>query len=409
MEYGIYLLAIFLFTDMGTSFRSLGTYVPPLALVIRIYLTRVPPFNWKTPLFLCVVALCTSAILSAAVSDETVPFLIWIKKRYLKAFLIFVVVTAAFKERNTLKKLLLLLSIISLPFIVMTYNDYITKALSENGVILFDKVRDYNSILSFLLPLIPFAYLTAKSRMLKAFWALSLCIGFTALLLTGFRTGWVSFIVSMAVWAAWFSTKRSKKSIVLAIAGFLLIGFIALSFLPSSHIVMRIKQGFSTTERYEWIWKPYISMYGEFPVTDKVLGKGMADETMYNYHSLYRDTLDYDHNKNVPLSPHNQYLNILFRQGMLGLALYMILIAIFLMSMITVIRQRISFEDKAMGIAILALFVGQYIVSGLVSDLRFMPMGLTLGMAGAYLQNKKDSNDNSPVRKSTGNQSHRVL
>jgi O-antigen ligase len=393
MEYGIYLLVIFLFTDRGNSFRALGVYIPPVALICSSYLTRQQPFACKDPLFLAVVILCTSAIISAALSDETLSFLVWIKKRYLKAFLIFIVVSAVFKERGMLKKLIILLSILSPIFIAMTFYDYITKALAENGGILFDNVRDYNSILAFLLPIIPFALLTTRSKILKIFWILSLCIGFTALLLTGFRTGWISFIVSMMVWAVWFSATGFKKSIIVVIAGLVLTTFIVLSLLPSSHINMRIKQGLSTTYRYEWIWKPYIRMYSEFPLKNKVLGKGMTDESMYEYHSLYRKTIYNFPEGYIPLSPHNQYINILFRQGILGLALYINLIILYVLLLIKAIRKSHLLEYKAMGMAILCPFVGGYIVHGLVGDLRFMPLGLLVGMAGAYLNHVEDSNE----------------
>jgi O-antigen ligase len=392
MEYGIYLLAVFLFIDKGSAFRSIGLYIPPLALICRIYLTRKQPFALRDPLFLSLTVLCASAVISSLVSDETISFLVWVRKRYLKAFLIFIVVTAAFKERNVLKKLLVFLSILSLPFIALTFYDYITKALAENGVILFGHVRKYNYVLPYLLPFIPFALLAARSKLQKIFWILTLCIGGCALLLTGFRGGLISFFVSIVIWAVWLSAGRFHKHIIPIIAGFVLIAYIILSLLPSSHIAVKIKQGFWTHNRYEWIWKPYIHMYSEFPLENKVFGTGMTDETMYNYHSLYRQTLDrYPDINHIPLSPHSQYINILFRQGILGLILYISLVILYVVLLITTIRKRNFFEDKAMGIAILCPFVGEYIVHGIVESMRFMPMGLLLGMASAYLRNKERS------------------
>lgn len=387
MEYGIYLLAIFLFFHKGQSFRSLGLYIPPVALIIRSCLTRQWPFTWRDPLFLSIVALCTFAIISAALSNETLSFLVWIKKGYLKVFLIFIVIATAFNERNVLKKLIMLLSILTPLFIAMTFYDYITKALAEDGAILFDNVRKYNSVLAFLLPFIPFAILTTTARFAKIFWILTLCIGITALLLTGFRGGWISLIVSMIIWGVWLSFKRIRRKMILIPIGIFVTAFIILTMLPSSHVSLKVRQGFSTVDRYEWIWKPYIHLYRELPVLNKILGSGMTNETMNTYHQQYRKTLEDFPDRYVPLNPHNQYLNILFRQGILGLILYISLISIFLLSMATTIRKRNMFEDKAMGIAILCPFVGEYVVHGLVEDLRFMPLGLLLGMAGAYINN----------------------
>lgn len=57
MEYGIYLLALFLFTDKGESFRSLGLYIPPVALTVRAYLVRRWPFDWNNLLLFSIIIL----------------------------------------------------------------------------------------------------------------------------------------------------------------------------------------------------------------------------------------------------------------------------------------------------------------------------------------------------------------
>ncbi len=65
----------------------------------------------------------------------------------------------------------------------------------------------------------------------------------------------------------------------------------------------------------------------------------------------------------------------------------------YLALIIKAVGKRNLFENKAMGIAILCPFVGEYIVHGLVEDLRFMPLGLLLGMAGAYLNLTEENKD----------------
>ncbi len=396
MEYGIYLLAIFLFTDKGESFRTIGLYIPPIALIIRSYLTQKSPFDMNDPLLLSLIALCLSAIASSFISNELLSSMNEFKKTYLKVFIMFLVIKIAFGKIETLKKLIILLSLLSAFFAAMTYYDYITKALADNGRIIYNFVRKYNSILSFLLPFIPFALISTKNSIQKILWAFILFIGITALLLTGFRGGWVSILVSMLVWGIWSLRRKWYKAFLLILGGTLVTVTIILILLPSSHIRKRLQVGLSTTDRYEWKWTAYVQIYEKSSLENKLFGEGLTREKMYeSYDIWYKQKTGNLPDKNFPLNPHSTYLRILFKQGLMGLIFYISLISIYLTSVIRAIRKTGNLEQKAMGIAILCPFLGEYIVHGLVEDLRFMPLGLILGLAGGYLNLTKRNRNNT--------------
>ena len=62
MEYCIYLLAVFLFTDKGESFRSVGLYLPPVLIVFRMLIVKQWTFDYKNEIFMLLIAFCFSAI-----------------------------------------------------------------------------------------------------------------------------------------------------------------------------------------------------------------------------------------------------------------------------------------------------------------------------------------------------------
>ena len=396
MEYGIYLLAIFLFTDKGESFRTIGLYIPPIALIIRSYLTQKSPFDMNDPLLLSLIALCLSAIASSLISNEPLLSINEFKKTYLKVFIMFSVIKITFGKIETLKKLIILLSLLSAFFAAMTYYDYITKALTDNGRIIYNSVRQYNSILSFLLPFVPFALISTKDSVQKILWAFTLFTGITALLLTGFRGGWVSILVSMLVWSIWSLRRKWSKAFLLILGGTLVTVTIILILLPSSHIRKNLWKGISTTGRYEWRWTAYVQIYEGSAIENKLFGKGLTREKMYeSYNIWYRQKTGHYPPKNFFRNPHSTYLSILFKQGLSGLIFYISLISIYLISVIRAIRKTGDLEQKAMGIAILCPFLGEYIVHALVEDLRFMPLGLILGLAGGYLNLTKRNRNNT--------------
>jgi O-antigen ligase len=396
MEYGIYLLAIFFFTDKGESFRTIGLYIPPVALIIRSYLIQKLPFNMNDPLLLFLIALCLSAIVSSLISNEPLLSMNEFKKTYLKVIIIFLVIKITFGKIETFKKLIILLSVLSAMFIIMTYYDYVTKAINVSGEIIYESLRKYNSILAFLIPFVPFALISTKNSLQKILWAFTLFTGLPALLLTGFRGGWVSILVSMLIWSIWFLRRKRSKAFLLIIIGTIVTVTVILILLPSSHIKKRLQEGLSTSDRYEWKWKAYAQIYEESSLKDKLFGEGLTRERMYeSYNIWYIQKTGNLPDKNYPLNPHSIYLSILFKQGLLGLILYISLIGIYLTSVIRAIRKTDNLEQKAMGIAILCPFLGEYIVHGLVEDLRFMPLGLVLGLAGGYLNLTKRNRDNT--------------
>ncbi len=390
MEYGIYLLAIFLFTEKGESFRSIGLYLPPVAFIARSYLKKDWSIDWKNSLFLTVVLLCLSAIVSSLLSTEILASLDIFRKTYIKLFLIFFIVTIIFNSFSSLNKLLTLLASISFFFTVFMFYDYVTKALTNNGAIIYNNVRAYNYILPYLLPFVPFKLLSSRTKQEKILWAVVLSAGIPALLLTGFRGGWFSMFVSIIIWGIWLLSHKGYKPILLTLAGSFILTSAVFMVLPASHITKRIHQGIGTTGRYEWRWKAYMQIFNEAPLVNKITGWGLTKKKMNEkYNEWYKaQTGDYP-SKSWPRNPHDHFLTLLFKQGIIGIFFYISLMSISAISIIMAHKKDIPLKHKAMGIAILCPLIGEYLVHALVEDMRFMPLGFLLGMTGGYLKSIK--------------------
>ncbi len=398
MEYGIYLLAIFLFTGKGETFRSIGLYLPPIALVAMAHIKKGWDIDWKNPLFLITILFCLSAILSSLLSPEIGASLHFFKRTYVKLFLIFLVVATAFDSFSSMRRLLTLFAALALFFTVLTYYDYVTKALTGNGTVIYNNVRAYNCILAYLLPFIPYKLLTSRTKQEKILWVVGLSAGIPALLLTGFRGGWVSMFVSIVIWGVWLVSRRGYRPLLFILAGTVILTSFVLTTLPAPQITKRIHQGISTTGRYEWHWKAYARIFNDAPLIRKIAGWGLTKKIMIKkYKEWYKAKTGKYPPKNYPLNPHDHFLTLLFKQGIIGLFLYLCLIFVFAGSMVRAINNKdISSAQKAMGIAILCPFIGEYVVHALVEDMRFMPLGFLLGMAGGYLESiKRGAHDNN--------------
>jgi hypothetical protein len=397
-EYGLYLLVIFLYTDRGESFRNIGIYIPTVLLFLSMWITRRWLFDWRNPFLILIGVFCLSAVVASFFSGQLLASLDETRKTYLKVLLIFLVTVATFNSAGLFRKMLFLLSLLALFFTIMTFYDYITKAIAHDGEIIYDVVRPYSESLPFFLPFVPFTLLIAKSKVQKILWALVLCIGIAALLLTGFRGGWASMFVSLLIWAMWLLRKRMSMTLLSLLLGTVFSISVFLAVFPSSHIIKRLQEGFSTTGRYEWRWKAYVQMYNDFPLSNKIVGKGLPKKIMFDSYSEWykQKTGNYidEDVKRWPRNPHNNYLVLLFRQGIIGIMAYLSLILIYIKLVTNAIRKHNIFEYKAIGIAILCPFIGEYVVRALVEDMRFMPLGLLVGLASAYLNLKEDGWDN---------------
>jgi O-antigen ligase len=389
MEYGIYILVIFLFTDKREAFRSIGIYIPPVILAVRTYLLKELPFNWKDPIFILICALCLSAIVASIFAPIPYESFRWFKKTYLKLFLVFIVVAYIFKHPDLLRKLGILFSILGVLFTIFTFYDYATKAILPNGNVDFGStIRKYINPLEVFLPFIPFAFISTSRKLIKGLWVIALFAGLIAVLLTGARGGWVSIGISLIIWIVgyYYLTGKRITSFLPYIVGAIIGIFLILNIIPSSHIYSRIKQGFDTSNRLEMVWPVAIDNYSKLSFTHKIIGNGISRTTYLNdFREWYLQKYGSYPTPEATLPPHNIYLYTLYKQGIIGLLLLLAMIIVSLKYMLLRLTGNYSLQMKFFGLSILSCLVGSYVIHGLVEDVYFKQFILIISVVGAFL------------------------
>lgn len=383
IEYGVYLIAISLFTS-GLFFRSITIYLLSMALVIRLLIDGQWSFGWKSPLFL-LSAFCLSAIISSVLAPVPPDSFLWFFVLYLSAYLISIMVPIAFGKSSHLVKLVSLLALTTVFFIIMTFYDYATKTILPDGNVLYGPLRKYVPPLEFLAPFIPVAILLSKRKIIKLFWNIVFFAAIAAMVYTGVRGGWICLGVSLIIWAiSYFYFTKNLKVIAFYIIGIIIEITVLVNTIPSSHLFHKIGQGLDTSGRFGMTWRASIENYKGFPLVHKIFGKGLDTAPMFqDFKKWFKREEGYYPDDTVPHDPHNFYLYILYQQGIIGLSIYLTLIAALTKKLYSVITESDSFTQKVLAVAVLSIFIGAYVVHGLTEDLKLIPLGFLIGIAMA--------------------------
>jgi len=91
-----------------------------------------------------------------------------------------------------------------------------------------------------------------------------------------------------------------------------------------------------------------------------------------------------------PTTPHNQFIKILYQQGIVGLMLYCALFIVLIHRTVKTFRMHREGSPLFIGIAVLSAILGEYVIRCLTEDRSLIPLGFLLGMAGAYLNPMKE-------------------
>lgn len=397
MEYGIYLFVIFLFIGKGESFRSIGLYAPPVILAVRVYLTKQSPFDWKNPIFLCVVALCLSGIAASFFAPSLTESFNWFKRTYLKLLLLFIVISFVFRKPALLIRLSFLFTVLLFLFSLMTFYDYMTEAILAEGAINWQPaVRKYISPLETFIPFVPLFILISKSKSIKALWVIVLIMGIVAALITGARGGWISIGVSLFLWGILYSrlTKKRIAAVIPYIIGAAITIFLLLTIVRVPHIMEKVRQGFDTSNRASVIWKAAVGNYNKLSALHKLIGNGLDQKTyLKDFSEWHNRRYGYYPSKENIYTPHNFYLYTLYKQGIIGLLILLALIFTCIKEILFRITSRNDIAKPLLGISILSAFVGSFIIHGFVEDQRFLHVfGLLLCIIGAYTNDNPLSN-----------------
>lgn len=274
----------------------------------------------------------------------------------------------------------------------------------------FERVRTESRIISTLghadflghflvmmLPIILSFYYETKNVLLKTGLGILFLISFLVLLGSYTRGSWVAFIGSLFLFYVFILIKERKIfnkvnkifSVVLILGMILVIGIFYVT--EQELYIKRQNVGvFSLRERFESIgaglgvtqsnprvltWRDSMNLLKEKILTSPRIIYGLGPETFSFNFTPYKslDLARYDRGKGYPDREHNEFLDILFPQGILGLFLFVfIILGVFIYSMKNYKYLRV--ENRV-------LFIGT-----LMGWIAFLIQGLVLfGLSATYL------------------------
>lgn len=208
----------------------------------------------------------------------------------------------------------------------------------------------------------------------------------SGILVTRTRSAYLAVLIELLVIFVFLLVFKKKNSngknhyvhkILLSLAAVvLLISAISLLF-PDNIFVHRFLSIFKGAENQRWlIWRDAFGILGKYPLTGPGIGNfAAAFAEFYSYELRFDDVNRYVDNA------HNNYLQILFTMGIIGLASYLLLIGSALMTCFKkIIKSEISGKQSAkknkIHIRLFASFSG-YLVYGLTN---FDELTITLSL-----------------------------
>jgi O-antigen ligase len=389
MEYGIYLFVLLMFAGRFGTFREIGFYVPPVLWLLRCFLRKDFDLEWKEPLFVCLLILSASAIASSLSAKNPMSSLYFFKKDYLKIILLYVVISTAFSDDAKLRKLSLFLAVTGIVYLFAGTFKIVTDLLHE-GLMEYGKTRYYATIFLFFLPFLILQSVTTEDYK-KVLWKISIAWSVAGLFLIGVRGSWLGLGGIFIFWIIFLRDKVRKKISILkwiipaiAVAATIIIVFL---FFPDQYKLIKghVPQKLQVSLRFE-AWKIYLKMSEERPL----FGHGLDDMAMSeHYRKFYESLKGAFLPEDKPGTPHNQFIKILYQQGIVGLTAYVVLFFVLIYRIVKRIYMNRICNFSFIGVAILSVAIGEYIIRCLSEDRSLVPLGILLGMAGAFLKEEK--------------------
>jgi O-antigen ligase len=390
MEYGIYLFAVLMFAGKFGTFREIGLYLPAFLWLLQGILKKKFDLEWREPLFIALIALVVSAVVSSLLSPSPWHSFTFLKKEHLKVSLLYIVISTTFASPGNLKRLALFLAVTGVVYLIAGYTR-IASDLLRAGTIHYDDTRYYATIFLFFLPFVILQTLDG-SRLRRALWTIPLLATLAGILVIGVRGSWLGVFGIACIWVYFRRGKTGNILTILKIGTPVIIAVVLAVFVlfPGQYRVMKehTLQKVQMSLRAE-TWNIFLAMSRERLFT----GHGLDDSAMSEeYRESYKSRKGaYPVEGHNPTTPHNQFIKILYQQGVAGLLFYTGVLVILFSGIIKTFLRNRERDYAFVGIAVMAAVLGEYVIRCLTEDRSLVPLSLLLGMAGAYMNLREES------------------
>ncbi|MBF0564720.1 MAG: O-antigen ligase family protein [Nitrospirae bacterium] len=386
-EYCSYAFVLLMFAGKFGTIKAIAFYLPAGLWALRLLFKKEMGFNWKDPLFLLIMLFFVSALVSALMGEQYLHSLKVLKKEHLKLLLLYCTICSVFYEPGRLKRFAYIMAVVGVVYLAYAYFD-VGRYLIKHGFSDYLEVRYFATILLFFFPFILMRYMDSK-WMAKILFFFPLFATIAGLFILGVRASWIGLVVILVLWGTlsgeYFFNRL--KPLVLIIVATLMVLSTFLIF-PSQYKIIK-KHTMETIQMQQrlTLWDTFSKISLEKPL----YGHGLDDNDMAgNYLKSYTPLTGHVHGKEEPSSPHDQFLKIFYQQGLIGLIIYSLIILITIGRLIYAIIKHQEASVKFLGLAILSSLVGEYLIRTIFEDRSLIPLGVILGMAGAYFSKTKE-------------------
>ncbi len=392
MEYGIYVFIFLMFAGKLGTLREAAFYIPLAAWLSRAIATNRIGFNWRDPLFLSMLFLSLSGLLSSFVNDFSLQGLFIFKKVYLKPFFLCCVLAATFRRPESARRCGAFFALAGIVYTFVAFFE-MGRDLYSLGKINYDVIRNFSTVLLFFLPFTLWqVFLEENNR--RALWQLAVAGEISAILLVGVRGGWLALLTVLFLWGLALR-KRSRgfySTIKKATPFVLLLAILAFFVFPANYYFLK-KHTFQKIQislRFE-AWKNFIRL----SMNDILFGHGLDDNVMSeNYRNSFRQVHGEFPPPEKPTSPHNQFIKFLYQQGALGLLVYLMLSVLLIRNLLQV-NVLLGSDYSFMLLAALSAAIGEYLVRCFFEDRSLIPLGILVGLILASKNTERTEHDNT--------------
>lgn len=382
IEYGIYAYIVLMFMARGEGIRNIiifGNF--GLWLLTLKYRNNLQIL--KSPVSVLCWTYVLASLISVIFSINPLLSLKVFKGDILKFALLYPVIATVMTDRARLENVAGTSFFTMVFIVVVAYYSFVfhdIEMLKPDTWLVHawhNKFAQYvNTFLSFSFIL----FFTWQRHALRVVLAVSFFVSILALILSTSRGGYIAFLSIAFIWASYLSKFRGfnlKKIAVYFILVIFTLG--AFTFFYSSEVRKRLLT--TSTHIYTFNERTEIWAAAAYAISKRPLqGWGLGD-SIFHMDEPYRGT---PYNMKPPVKgPHNMLIEVMFHQGIIGLAPFILLI---LYAVVIFWRDAFSAEGlrNYMLVACVSILAGNFIIHNLLESINkteYLAVVLGLGMA----------------------------
>ena len=272
--------------------------------------------------------------------------------------------------------------------------EQVTNRAGLESYAVYSNMHHFGSFASMVLPILVF-FATQIKGWLRILCVAAIIVDFYLLWESSSRISWLAFFSSILIAVILF---LRKKKLLIGLTGFVAVTIMSAFVSGLGVISSRIVDFLSNwrTDERATVWADTLNMLGDNSVKDWILGHGIGS---FRYYFPAYDTFKQGGKSLSWNFPHNIFFQIIFENGLIGLAAIMVGITLLLLGLWRGYRLLSAKNDRYLLVTIFILFLINFIHGSLTLSLHhkyfIYPLSMICGIALVLLEK---SGQNRPLR-----------